>query len=119
MTKQQKLEIINRSSHRRCSVKKVFLEFSQACNFIKIETLTQVFSCEFCEISKNTFFTEHIWVTASESKAIMKVYSKAMASHKGRDLTYSKSFVRFCWHSIYKDVESYIKACQNCQNKAI
>ena len=27
----------------------------QACNFIKIETLAQVFSCEFCEISKNTF----------------------------------------------------------------
>ena len=26
-----------------------------ACNFIKKETLTQVFSCEFCEISKNTF----------------------------------------------------------------
>ena len=34
----------SRSSHRRCSVKK--------------ETLAQVFSCEFCEISKNTFFTE-------------------------------------------------------------
>ena len=30
----------------------------QACNFIKKETLAQVFSCEFCEffeISKNTF----------------------------------------------------------------
>ena len=24
-----------------------------------------MFSCEFCEISKNTFFTEHIWATAS------------------------------------------------------
>ena len=28
---------------------------SAACNFIKKETLTQVFSCEFCEISKNIF----------------------------------------------------------------
>ena len=27
-----------------------------ACNFIKKETLAQVFSCEFCEIPKNTFF---------------------------------------------------------------
>ena len=27
-----------------------------ACNIIKKETLAQVFSCEFCEISKNTFF---------------------------------------------------------------
>ena len=32
--------------------------------FIKKETLAQVFSCEFCEISKNTFFTEHVWTTA-------------------------------------------------------
>ena len=31
----------------------------RACNFIKKEILTQVLSCEFCEISKNTFFTEH------------------------------------------------------------
>ena len=28
----------------------------QACNFIKKDTLAQVFSCEFCEISKSTFF---------------------------------------------------------------
>ena len=26
------------------------------CNFIKKETMAQVFSCEFCEIFKNTFF---------------------------------------------------------------
>ena len=30
-----------------------------AYNFIKKETLAQVFSCEFYEIFKNTFFTEH------------------------------------------------------------
>ena len=29
------------------------------------QALVQVFSCEFCEISKNTFFTEHLWTTAS------------------------------------------------------
>ena len=28
---------------------------AQACNFIKKGTLAQVFSCEFCKISKNTF----------------------------------------------------------------
>ena len=32
---------------------------------LKKETLAQVFSCEFSEISKNTFFTEHLWSTAS------------------------------------------------------
>ena len=31
-----------------------------ACNFIKKETLAEVFSWEFCEISKKTFFTEHL-----------------------------------------------------------
>ena len=34
--------------------------------FLKKETLPQVFSCEFCEIFKNTFFTEHLWMAASE-----------------------------------------------------
>ena len=33
---------------------------SETCNFIKKVTLAQVFSCEFYEISKNTFFTEHL-----------------------------------------------------------
>ena len=32
-----------------------------------LQTLAQVFSCEFCEISESTFFTEHIWATASEN----------------------------------------------------
>ena len=31
----------------------------------KKETQTQLFFCEFCEISKNTFFTERLWMTAS------------------------------------------------------
>ena len=37
-----------------------------ACNFIKKEALAQVFSCEFCKISKNIFFTEHLRTTASK-----------------------------------------------------
>ena len=33
-----------------------------ACNFIKKETLTQVFSCEFCETFENMFwFIEPLW----------------------------------------------------------
>ena len=35
-------------------------------NKVKKETLAQVFFCELCEISKNTFFTEHLWATASD-----------------------------------------------------
>ena len=67
---------------RRCSVKKVFLEISQksqkntcardsflikACNFIKKESLAQAFSCEFYEISKNTYFYRTPLVAASET----------------------------------------------------
>ena len=67
-----------RSSHKRCSVRKVFLEISQhlqentcarvslkACNFLKKETLAQVFSCKCYVISKDTFFTEHPRTTAT------------------------------------------------------
>ena len=32
-----------------------FNKVARACNFIKKEFLAQVFSCEFCEISKNAF----------------------------------------------------------------
>ena len=37
----------------------------QVCNFIKMETLALILFFEFCEIFKNTFFTEHVWGTAS------------------------------------------------------
>ena len=37
----------------------------QACKFIKKDTLAQVFSCEFCKISTDTFSTEHLRTTAS------------------------------------------------------
>ena len=33
----------------------------KACNFIKKEILAQIFSCEFCEISKNTFSYRTLW----------------------------------------------------------
>ena len=33
----------------------------KVCNFIKKETLAQVFFCEFCEFSKNTFSAEHLF----------------------------------------------------------
>ena len=74
-----------RSSHWRCSVRKgVLRNFAKftgkhlcqslflnkvagsGCSFIKKETLSHMFSCEFCEISLNTFFTEHIRTAASD-----------------------------------------------------
>ena len=75
-----------RSSHRRCSVKKGALrnfakltgkDLCQSLFFNKVaglwlvtllkkETLEQAFLCEFCEISKNIFSTEHLQTTASD-----------------------------------------------------
>ena len=38
----------------------------KACNFITKETLAQVFSSDFCQISKNTFFKKTPLVAASD-----------------------------------------------------
>ena len=77
----------HRSSHQRCSIKKALLENLQnsllnTCarvsfleNCIKKETLPQVFSCEFCKISKNTFFTKYIWATASVTRKFVLMSS--------------------------------------------
>ena len=39
---------------------------------MKKEALAQVYSCEFWEISKNNFFTEHIWETPSGALTVIK-----------------------------------------------
>ena len=71
-----------RNSQRRCSMKKVVIKnfakftgkhlyqslfFNKVVGLRPIEkgTLAQVFSSDFCEDFKNTFFTEHLRVTAS------------------------------------------------------
>ena len=81
-----------KSSHRRYSVRKgvlrnfakltgnsyarfSFLIKLQAwpANLIRKQTLAKLFSSEFCEIFKNTFFIEHLWTTASDIKISDKV----------------------------------------------
>ena len=70
----------------RCSIKQVFLEISQNSQenvcaritslikfFIKKETLPQVFSCEFCEISKSNCSYRTPLVAASASTSILPV----------------------------------------------
>ena len=56
--------------------------FKQDWNFIKKETLAQVFSCAFCEVTKNTFFTEHLWTTSSVVNLVF----------------YLQIFVLICYH---------------------
>ena len=90
-----------RSSHRRCSVRKGvlrnFVKFTgkhlcQSLFFDKVVGLRPAtllkkrlwhrcfpVSCEFYEISKNTFFTEQLWVTPSNTFSLwnlkLSVYS--------------------------------------------
>ena len=45
---------------KRCSEKFRKIHMPQPATLLK-KRLAQVFSFEFCEISKNTFFTEHLW----------------------------------------------------------
>ena len=62
-------ETFTESVIHRCSAKKVFSPvFSghRPATLLKDEALEQVFSCEFCEISKNAFFHRTPLVTASE-----------------------------------------------------
>ena len=86
----------------RCSVKKVSLRISQnsqentcarvsflikffSINFIKKDTLAQVFSCKLCEISENTFsyrtplVTASINVTAIFHKCLLKSVTRNAA----------------------------------------
>ena len=49
--------LINLFSHRRCTIFYFLIKF-------KNQILTQVFSCELCEIFKNICFIEHLRATA-------------------------------------------------------
>ena len=54
----------------------------EACNFIKKETLAQLFFCEFCEIYKNTFYYRTPLVAASGvviNFAILEPFSNKVA----------------------------------------
>ena len=44
------------------------VRWKKACNFIKKETPTQLFSCEFCYILKNTFLTEYLRMNSSDHR---------------------------------------------------
>ena len=81
-----------RSSHRemfyKLGVLERFAKFTgrhlcqlSAYNFIKKETLAQVFSCKFCETFKNTLFIEHLWTIASRAllEVMMTFFSQTLS----------------------------------------
>ena len=90
------LPIASEAAVWRCSVENVFLETAQisqentcardsflikfrpqACNFIITESLAHVFFCEFCTVSKNTFFyrtLRNYWVAFTLQKQPPEVF---------------------------------------------
>ena len=60
------LGILQNSQENTCVRVSFLTKFqTEACNFILKKTLAQVFSCEICEISKNSFFLITPLVAAS------------------------------------------------------
>ena len=56
----------------------------KAYKFIKKESLAQVFSSEFCEISKKTYLIEHLLMSASRKRgtAVSEAYSELSQTSK-------------------------------------
>ena len=57
-----------RNIHRKTPVLESF--FNKVTD---LQTPTQVFSCEYCEIFKNTYFEEHLQTTASASVFLTRI----------------------------------------------
>ena len=71
----------------------------RACNFTKKETLAQGFSCEFCEISKNIFFTDYLRTTSTSNSPLWR---HLLRSHA---IVQSKSFVWLIYLTVFLFIE--------------
>ena len=76
--------------------------FERACNFNKKEALTQVLSCEFCEISNNTFLHRITLVTASVSCRRIRRNALLHIAYHHRALEVSQIFVAQIFCLIFK-----------------
>ena len=126
LQKTGKINLLYRSSLQRCSFKKEFLKIStnsreniwfrpEACNFIKKETPTKVFSCEFCEVFKNIFFTENVPITSSFCnvshsficKEVLYICSNLLLSEKSTK-THNFAISSFYKYILYPVVNAFI-----------
>ena len=130
--------IMSRSSQQKCSLRKGvlrnFTKFmkkylcqslffnkviglrTEACNFIKKETLAQVFSDEFCEISMNTLFKEHVWKTTSACHIFPERYRlrlKITFEKSVQHCTKNKAFHYQFLLTYYFNLRSFMKNQQN------
>ena len=70
----------------------------------------QVFSCEFCEIFKNTFFTEHLWTIASEEGSREYRYKHRKALDLGKKSGAGRIVATF--YNIYNEVAGLLQYLQ-------
>ena len=96
------LEISQNSQENTSSRVSFLIKLQFLINFIKKEALAQVFSCEYCEISKNTSFTEHLWTTASSSRRLSVICY----------LWYSNWFKNETSLTLNTNSEAYSEPCQ-------
>ena len=80
------LRISENSQDNTCARVSFFHKVSGPSTFLQKETLAKVFSCEFFEIFKNTFFTEHLrWLLL---KLVIAQYLRVIVTN---------IFRRNCW----------------------
>ena len=96
-----------RSSYHSCSIKKCARNFTKftgkQVHQIKKGTLAQVFPCEFYEISKNTFFTEHLcfctlgnnWPSYPRKPFNLSSYFKQTLQNKPLDKLFSNLTINY------------------------
>ena len=90
-------EISQNSQENNCTRVSILIKLRVSdLQLIKKETLAKVFSCEFYEISKNTFFTEHLWKSTSgvSPRKIIKVAPQVKKKSK-KNLDTRAFFVKF------------------------
>ena len=92
-----------------------------------------MFSCEFCQISRNTFFTEHLWATASilrEGRRLKQIEISIISKLTKKIIKKRKMFLHFlfftcCAHPFsfraslftkrpYVSLYSYFHYAQTC-----
>ena len=93
----------------------------ETSNFIKKETLAQVFSCEFCEMSKNTFLTEHHWTTASRLWSIFRgnFDTECISLNKFPFSESSYPRFHFCEYEIQELIDSWTLIIHEHDNRIV
>ena len=75
----------------------LLIKLPQAGKFVKKETLAQVFSCEFCEISKNTFFNRTPLLAASAMRIFITCVDKVLFTNGIADSLFHVFLLRLIW----------------------